>query len=97
VQVWAERIGQRPAGEIPPDHALVRLAVECLEKQGISPVLGIGSTDANIPLSMGLPAICVGLTQGSGSHTLNECMNIQPLVYGLKMLAELAKGIFQRL
>lgn len=97
VRVQAEKIGQRPAGEVPIDHPLVRLAMGCLEQQGITPVLGIGSTDANIPISMGLPAVCVGLTRGSGSHTTHEYMSIPPVVHGLQMLAALAIGIFKKL
>ncbi len=53
VKFEAEIIGQRPAGEIPTDHPLVKLAVETLEAQGRRPHLNIGSTDANIPLSRG--------------------------------------------
>lgn len=97
VNAQAEMIGQRPAGEIPLDHPLVRLAARCLEKQGVVPNLGIGSTDANLPLSMGLPAVCVGLTRGSGSHTVNEVIQTKPAILGLKMLKELAEGIFQDL
>ena len=94
INVQAEMIGQRPAGELPPDHPLVLLASRCLERQGVSPVLGIGSTDANLPLSQGLPAVCVGLTRGSGSHTMNEVIQTKPAILGLKMLKDLAEGIF---
>jgi len=79
VSVNTEMIGKRPAGEIPQDHPLVVLASSCLEQVGIEPRLNIGSTDANIPLSMGLPAICLGLTTGGGAHTLGEYINISPL------------------
>lgn len=95
VNVQAEMIGQRPAGEIPEDHPLVKLACKCLEEQGITPILGIGSTDANLPLSKGLPAVCVGLTRGGGSHTLNEMIQTQPATQGLRMLKSLAEGIFR--
>jgi acetylornithine deacetylase/succinyl-diaminopimelate desuccinylase-like protein len=97
IRVQAERIGLRPAGELPSDHPLVNLAIKCLEEQGITAVLGIGSTDANIPLSRGLPAICVGLTQGSGAHTLEECMELQPILNGLQLLEALAEGVFLQL
>jgi acetylornithine deacetylase/succinyl-diaminopimelate desuccinylase-like protein len=97
VKVQAEIIGQRPAGEITQDHPLVRLAARCLERQGITPILGIGSTDANIPLSLGLPAVCVGLTRGGGAHTLNEYIYTWPVAQGLKALAALAEGVFHDL
>src|SRR6266487_328717 len=57
VSVEADVIGQRPAGEMSPDHPLVKLAEECLREQGLEPALITGSTDANIPLSRGYPAI----------------------------------------
>jgi len=97
VRVRAEMIGKRPAGEIPQNHPLVCLAAQCLEKEGIVPIIGIGSTDANVPISRGLPAVCVGLTQGGGSHTPQEFMCTQPLVHGLQLLAGIAEGIFQEL
>jgi len=95
VHVIVENIGQRPVGEIPTDHPLVRLAVDCLQSLGITPMLSIGSTDANVPLSRGYAAICVGLTTGSGVHTMNEFINVQPLSYGIQQLVGLVEGIFR--
>jgi tripeptide aminopeptidase len=91
----AEVIGQRPAGEIPYDHPLVELAANILRKQGLEPSLNIGSTDANIPLSRGLPCVCVGLTNGSGAHTLKEFIYTQPLDAGMNQLVELVSGAFR--
>lgn len=86
VTLELEVIGQRPAGEIPASHPLVRLGEECLHDQGLDPILTIGSTDANLPLSRGLPAICVGLTTGGVAHTLNEFILTQPLRHGLEQM-----------
>ncbi len=95
VEVTAEVIGDRPAGEIPSDHSLVQLAVECLKAQGVEEVtLNIGSTDANIPLSRDLPAICIGLTQGGKPHTANEFINTAPLDQGMAQLAMLVERVF---
>ena len=94
VEVSAQVIGQRPAGEINPDHPLVRLGLSCLVKQGLQPTLNIGSTDANIPLSRGLPAICIGLTSGGGAHTINEYILTQPLAQGLAQLVDVVRGTF---
>jgi tripeptide aminopeptidase len=82
VHVDAELIGVRPSGEIPAGHRLVRLAEQCLLEQGIAPQLGCSSTDANLPLSRGLPALCLSLTRGNGAHTLDE-----PLAPGMAQLA----------
>jgi acetylornithine deacetylase/succinyl-diaminopimelate desuccinylase-like protein len=97
VQVQAEISGQRPAGEIPPTHPLVRLAARCLEAQGIQPTLNVGSTDANIPLSRGLPAVCLGLTLGAGAHTVEEFIYTAPLGKGLAQLVALVEGAWQAL
>lgn len=93
VMVDAELIGQRPAGEISRDHPLVDLAGSCLEQVGIQPRFNIGSTDANIPLSLGYPAVCLGLTTGSGAHTLDEYINTPPLHLGLEQLLLVIKGL----
>ncbi|MFM8322101.1 MAG: M20/M25/M40 family metallo-hydrolase [Chloroflexota bacterium] len=89
-----ELIGRRPAGRLPAEDRLVRLAQECLRRQGLEPNLTIGSTDANIPLSRGLPAVCVGMSTGGGAHTVNEYIHTAPLSRGLAQLAALVEGIF---
>jgi acetylornithine deacetylase/succinyl-diaminopimelate desuccinylase-like protein len=86
VQVTAEIIGQRPTGEINPGHPLVQLAVRALEAQGIKPRMNAGSTDANLPLSLGLPVICLGLTTGCGAHTVKETIHLPPLAQGLEQV-----------
>jgi di/tripeptidase len=72
---------------------LVRLAQECLRAQGIAPNLNIGSTDANVPLSRGIPAITIGLTTGSGAHTVHEYINVEPLKKGMEQLVKLVSSI----
>ncbi|MBC8496064.1 MAG: M20/M25/M40 family metallo-hydrolase, partial [Chloroflexi bacterium] len=94
VQMQAEVIGQRPAGEIPGDHPLVKLAESALIEQGIQPHLSIGSTDANIPLSRGLPAVTVGLTTGKGAHTIQEYIETGPLAQGLEQLLMLVEKFY---
>ncbi len=93
VRVSVELIGQRPVGEISQNHPLIALAVQGLEVVGMQPRLNIGSTDANIPLSLGYPAICLGLTTGNGAHTGNEYINLPPLDLGLKQLLLVIKGL----
>ena len=89
VEVEVEVIGQRPAGEIPADHALVKLAQDCLRGVGLEPRLNIGSTDANLPLSRGFPAVTVGLTTGAGAHTVHEYIHTEPLAKGLEQVVRL--------
>lgn len=93
IQAHTELIGQRPVGEISQDHPLVALAINSLARVGIQPRLNIGSTDANIPLSLGYPAICLGLTTGNGAHTVGEYVNISPLQDGLEQLMLVIEGL----
>lgn len=93
VEISAELIGDRPVGEISQSDPLVELVVRGLESVGIQPRLNIGSTDANIPLSLGYPAVCLGLTTGNGAHTVNEYINSAPLQLGLKQLRLVIEGL----
>lgn len=88
VTVEAELIGERPPGVIPPDHPLIQLAVSCLNDQGESPSLIAGSTDANVPLSRGYPALVLGITTGGGAHTTKEYINLDPLERGLESVVQ---------
>ena len=94
VQVEAEVIGRRPAGELPVMHPLVRLAEDCLKEQGIEPRLMVGSTDANIPLSRGLPAIVLGVTNGAGAHTLSEYIYTEPVERGMQQLVQFVSRVW---
>jgi tripeptide aminopeptidase len=95
IQVAIEITGERPSGKISIRHPLVRLAVRSLQKQGVTPRFNTGSTDANIPLSRGFPAICVGLTTGCGAHTLSEYIHTDYVSKGLEQLISLVESVFQ--
>lgn len=95
VAVSVDVIGSRPSGELSPDSRLVRLASHSLSAQGLQPLLHIGSTDANIPLSRGFPAVCIGLTTGSGAHTTEEYIRVAPLRRGMAQLVALVEMIYQ--
>jgi acetylornithine deacetylase/succinyl-diaminopimelate desuccinylase-like protein len=86
VRVEAQVIGRRPAGDLSKDHPLVQLAEACLREQGIKPKLVIGSTDANIPLSRGIPALVLGVTNGAGAHTTGEFIYTKPIERGMAQL-----------
>jgi acetylornithine deacetylase/succinyl-diaminopimelate desuccinylase-like protein len=97
-RIVAEVIGARPAGEIPADHPLVTLAMNCVSGQGLEPVLTSGSTDANIPLSRGIPAVVMGISTGGGAHTLNEFVDVEPIEKGMESVVrfvELAGSVGQ--
>jgi tripeptide aminopeptidase len=86
VSIETKVIGQRPAGEISVSHPLVILAKDCLREQGLEPGLISGSTDANVPLSKGYPAIVLGITTGGSAHTVHEYINTPPISQGMEQL-----------
>jgi len=97
VSVEAEIIGQRPSGGLPVEHPLVRLAQDCLRLSGVEPHLNIGSTDANLPLSLGIPAVTIGLTTGGRAHTVHEYINITPLEKGMDQVLRLVSRVWAEL
>jgi acetylornithine deacetylase/succinyl-diaminopimelate desuccinylase-like protein len=97
VTIETEIIGQRPSGALPAEHPLVRLAQDCLRRAGIEPHLNTGSTDANLPLSLGLPSITIGLTTGGRAHTVHEFINIPPLEKGMDQVLQLVSKVWDTL
>ncbi|MGZ9234182.1 MAG: M20/M25/M40 family metallo-hydrolase [Anaerolineales bacterium] len=94
VSIESKVIGQRPAGEISKNHPLVMLAKDCLREQGLEAGLISGSTDANVPLSKGYPAIVLGVTTGGGAHTIHEYINTPPIAQGLGQLVSFVNRVW---
>lgn len=94
VRVNLEVIGDRPVGEIAPEHPLVRMAVEALEEVGVSLESEDrrSSTDANIPLSRGIPSVCVGVTRGGDAHRLDEWISTREVAQGIRHLEVLVRN-----
>ena len=68
-----ETIGDRPCGSLETEHPLVHAAIRATEAIGRSPELATASTDANVPSSLGVPAIAIGAGgRGGGVHTSGE-------------------------
>ncbi len=68
-----EMIGNRPAGELEMDSAMLRTIRAVDRHLGFRTELRIGSTDANLPLSLGIPAVAMAAGgTGGGIHTLGE-------------------------
>ncbi len=86
VRFHFELVGNRPAGSIPADHPLVRLAVDAHEAIHMKTELDGSSTDANIPLSEGIPAVCVGVSYGGNAHRLDEYIETAPIELGMWQL-----------
>ncbi len=86
ITIAREIVGDRPAGRIAADHALIRLAVAALKKLGVNPTLEIGSTDGNIPLADGCPTVTIGITRGGSAHTPDEYIETEPVEAGVRQL-----------
>jgi tripeptide aminopeptidase len=68
-----ESIGRRPAARQPADSAIVEVARSAARRLGFHPALGASSTDANYPLSRGIPSLTLDAGgSGQGAHTLAE-------------------------
>jgi acetylornithine deacetylase/succinyl-diaminopimelate desuccinylase-like protein len=76
VTVTRELVGNRPAGATAADSAILRTAQSVARYLGVAAPLGQGSTDSNLPMSLGIPAITIGGGgRGSGAHALDESFN----------------------
>lgn len=92
-----EIIGERPAGFVSPESRIVRRAVQVLDALGVAPAGDASSTDANIPIGRGIPAVCIGLTTGGNVHREDEFIDTAPVANGLSQLVELALTVAEDL
>ncbi len=71
--VEKQLVGDRPAGLTPASSFIVESAVSVTRALGLTPTLDEGSTDANTPMSLGIPAIAIDAGgRGTGAHALDE-------------------------
>lgn len=87
VEIHMKQVGDRPAGSIPRHSPIVTYADAALQTiSGGEAHYIASSTDANIPLSRGYQAVCLGLTFSGNSHRPDEFMQITNLPAGLGQL-----------
>lgn len=91
--IQAELLGIRPCGadDLPKDKmdVLSKRQIQIMEKYTQKPIkAGSGSTDANVPLSMGIPAVTFGTVAGGGAHTYEEWIEKDSMVTGQKIALE---------
>ncbi len=80
-------IGNRPAGELPPDARILKVIRAVDAHLGNTAQIQRASTDANIPLSLGREAIALGGGgSGGGAHTLQEWFDCNGRELGLKRI-----------
>jgi tripeptide aminopeptidase len=82
-----EKIGDRPAGQLALDAPLLSLLRAVDRHLAIRTELRVASTDANIPLSLGIPAVSIGGGgEGGGIHTRGEWYDARGRELGLRRL-----------
>jgi tripeptide aminopeptidase len=73
LEVEVERVGMRPAAVADLESPLIQRALAATAHLGIEPATGSGSTNANIPMALGVPSTTIGRGgRGGGAHSLDE-------------------------
>lgn len=88
VSYAAKVIGERPAGATPETADIVVLTEAAITALGYKPARHAGSTDSNIPMSLGVPALTIGAGfLGGRAHALDEWIDIEkaPTVKGMSV------------
>jgi tripeptide aminopeptidase len=93
----AESIGERPAGVVSADSQIVQMAAGTLTALGLEPSFDASSTDANVPIAAGIPAVCIGLTTGGNVHRTDEYIDLEPVSKGVAQLALLTLALAESL
>ena len=88
VAYQAKVIGERPAGRTPADAAIVGLTEAAIAALGFTPQHEASSTDSNLPMSLGVPAVTIGAGgRGDRAHALDEWIDVEkgPTLQGMQV------------
>ncbi len=98
-EILIERVGERPCGIADPAEIkkLADVAEGIIEDViGQKPVRRSSSTDCNIPLSLGVPALCIGVNLHAGIHTREEWVDKASLTPGLEIALRFALALLSK-
>jgi acetylornithine deacetylase/succinyl-diaminopimelate desuccinylase-like protein len=91
-----DKIGDRPGGALELDSALLESLRAVDRHLGLQTDIRLGSTDANLPLSLGIPAISLGAGgEGAGAHTQAEWYSAKDRDVGLKRVLLLTLAMLE--
>ena len=91
-----KELGSRPGGKLPDHSPLLRTMQAVDSYLGLRSRLNCASTDANIPLSLGLPAISIGAGgRGGGAHTAQEWYQPEGRELGLRRILLLISALLE--
>lgn len=89
-----DKIGDRPAAQLPSDSPLLETLRSVDRHLGLRTDLRLGSTDANIPIARGIPAVSLGAGgEGGGAHTLSEWYSDKDREIGLRRIMLLTLAV----
>lgn len=98
LEIETELLGERPCGGSVDGEDFARLKDimrrAAAETTGLTLRESIGSTDANYPLSLGIPAVCIGGCESAGGHTREETLNAASLRPGLEYIIKVLENWF---
>lgn len=72
-------LGDRPSGATPEDSFIVSIGRAAIRTAGWSPELSASSTDANVAISMGVPAVTIASGIGGRAHSMDEYLDVEPV------------------
>ncbi|MBO6559274.1 MAG: M20/M25/M40 family metallo-hydrolase [Nisaea sp.] len=79
ITVELTQIGNRPAGKTPHNTTIVEASIAAIKAYGFEPEFSASSTDANIPMSLGVPAVKFSHGGAGGrAHSLEEWIDVEP-------------------
>lgn len=91
-----EVVGMRPSGSASPSTPIVQAAISVTQALGLPISLAGGSTDANLPLSLDIPAVTIdGGGIGTGAHTERETFDSTSTWQGTQRALLLAIALTQ--
>lgn len=95
-----EVVGKRPCGgdvDKEVHEMMINKVINASEKySGLPCARTTGSTDCNIPMSLGVPSVCPGIYMGGGAHTREEWVEIDSLPIGLMICGEIMLDYFNQ-
>lgn len=98
-EITVTPVGDRPCGGRVDEALLARMSKDVIrisqKHSGLPCTAQSGSTDCNIPMSLGVPAVCVGTYLGSGQHTREEKVLLSSIPVGSRIVAELVLSHFR--
>jgi acetylornithine deacetylase/succinyl-diaminopimelate desuccinylase-like protein len=86
IEITISEIGMRPSGRITENSPVILTAQAALRSTGISPVFAISSSDASLPISLGYPSVCLGITSGRQVHTAHETIDLLAIPKGMAQI-----------